>query len=292
MADDKLSNFIAISRKIFDHEFWEEDRIYSKFEAWVDLIQSASYAEDVVKTEWINNKEVKYSRGQLIASVRYLQKRWNWGSITKVERFLSVLKNKDMVVSEKGQGVNVITICKYDTYNPKKNNERTVKGQGRGQQKDKTNKVNKDNKEIYKYLTPNILLSELKNSDFESGSDELEYFKTATAFVEVFKSNKTLLGLKNIDDLLNAKYKPYTDPIRLMRTIEKVEKEDLLLVHKYLKGPKSIFWKKNIFSTSKLREQFERLLIEAKDIKPIEQEQPTQTYVPFNNTIDHRDRPI
>lgn len=144
MAEDKISNFIAISRKIFDHEFWEEERSYSKFEAWVDLIQSAFFKEDEIKSEWVNNKEVKYKRGQLIASVRFLQKRWNWGSITKVERFLNVLKNKDMVVLEKGQGVNVITICKYDIYNPKKKDERTAKGQGRGQQKDETNNVNKE----------------------------------------------------------------------------------------------------------------------------------------------------
>lgn len=143
MAKDKLSNFIPISRKIFDHEFWEENRSFSKFESWVDLLQSARY-ENTLKSEWINGKEVKFGRGQLIASIRFLQKRWNWGSITKVEKFLNVLKNKDMVVLEKGQGLNVITICKYDSYNQLFFDDRTAKGQDRGQQKDETNKDNKE----------------------------------------------------------------------------------------------------------------------------------------------------
>lgn len=148
MADEKLVNFIPINRKLFEHEFWEESRSFSKFEAWIDLLQSARF-EVEVKSEWINGKEVKFGRGQLIASFRFLQNRWKWGSITKVERFLNVLKNKDMVVSEKGQGVNVITICKYETYNQIKKYERTLKGQGRGHQKDKTNKENNKELSIY-----------------------------------------------------------------------------------------------------------------------------------------------
>lgn len=151
MADDKLKNFIPISRKIFSHELWEEKREFSKFEAWVDLLQTARFDKDI-RSEWINNKEVKFGRGQLIGSVRFLQKRWNWGSITKVERYLKLLENKDMIDLEKGQGINVITICKYDDYNKDTKDERTQKGQGVGQQKDKTNTVNNDNISINKLI--------------------------------------------------------------------------------------------------------------------------------------------
>ena len=125
MADDKLKNFIPISRKIFSHELWEEKREFSKFEAWVDLIQTARFDKET-RSEWINGKGVTFSRGQLIGSIRFLQKRWNWGSITKVERYLKMLENKDMVVLEKGQGVNVITICKYDDYNKETKEEKAL----------------------------------------------------------------------------------------------------------------------------------------------------------------------
>lgn len=143
-SQDWATNYIPINRKIFGHEFWEEKRVFSKFEAWMDLLQTARYEKEI-KTDWINNKQVSYGRGQLPSSIRFLQKRWNWGSITKVERYLRLLENKDMVVLEKGQGQFVITICKYDTYNPLKKDERTVKGQGRGQQKDKSNKERNNN---------------------------------------------------------------------------------------------------------------------------------------------------
>jgi hypothetical protein len=138
------SNFIPINRKLFDHEFWDEKRSFSRFEAWMDLLQTARYEKEE-KSEWIGGKQIIYGRGQLPSSIRFLKKRWNWGSITKVERFLKVLQNKDMIVLEKGQGQFVITICKYDFYNPIKNTERTVKGQQQGQQKDKSNKeINKE----------------------------------------------------------------------------------------------------------------------------------------------------
>ena len=133
------SNFIPINRKLFDHEFWDEKRSFSKFEAWMDLLQTARYEKEG-KSEWIGGKEIIYGRGQLPSSIRFLKKRWNWGSITKVERYLKVLQNKDMIVLEKGQGQFVVTICKYDFYNPIKNTERTLKGQQQGQQKDKSNK--------------------------------------------------------------------------------------------------------------------------------------------------------
>lgn len=165
------AGYIPISRKIFDHPFWKEKRAFSKFEAWIDLLQTARY-EESIKTEYINSKPVKWGRGQLPASVRYLMERWRWGSITKVETYLKNLQNEDMISLEKGQGINIITICKYDDYNlckgiertveiSEKDSERTVKGRG----KDKTNKDNKVNKEItIKVVSPETTLFNLSKS--------------------------------------------------------------------------------------------------------------------------------
>jgi len=33
-----ISNFIPISRKLFKHGFWLEQRAYSRFEAWLDML--------------------------------------------------------------------------------------------------------------------------------------------------------------------------------------------------------------------------------------------------------------
>jgi len=109
-----------------------------------------------------------------------------------------------------------------------------------------------------------ILLSEVSISDIKSDSPYVDYYKIATAFLEVFKKNKIILGDKNIKYLDGAKFQAYTDPIRLLIVTDGYTKEDVLVVYNFLKGENSKFWKPNILSTSKLRDKFSRLLIEAK----------------------------
>ncbi len=141
------SGYLPLSRKVFAHDFWLEDRPFSKFEAWLDLLQTARYDKEET-TDWIAGKPIKYGRGQLPASVRFLKERWNWGSNTKVEQFLKQLETRTMIKTEKGQGQTVVTICKYDDYNLTKENEKTAKGQQQrrkqGQEKDESNKDNKE----------------------------------------------------------------------------------------------------------------------------------------------------
>jgi hypothetical protein len=180
--------YIPISRKIFGHEFWREKRSFSRFEAWLDLIYTARF-EDTPKTEFMNSKPVTWNRGQLPGSVRFLMERWHWGSITKVENFLKYLVNTDMIVIEKGQGINIITICKYDTYNVKKEAQRTQEGQqkdsertAKGQQKDETNKDNKVIREINKSTIPLPGRIPVRKKDFldEKERKFLEMFNEIT----------------------------------------------------------------------------------------------------------------
>lgn len=193
-TQDWATNYIPISRKLFDNELWQEKRVFSKFEAWVDLLQTARYEKEI-KTDWINNKQVSYGRGQLPSSIRFLQKRWNWGSITKVERFLKLLENKDMVVLEKGQGQFVITICKYDTYNPLKKDERTVKGQEQGRGKDKSNK------EIIKEYNTNSI-----DADFSKPKNTATLKETFDLRKKAFR--ETLLPHTKSKNNPNGKFEP------------------------------------------------------------------------------------
>jgi hypothetical protein len=200
MADDKLKNFIPISRKIFSHELWEEKREFSKFEAWVDLIQTARYEKEV-RSEWVNNKEVMFGRGELIGSFRFLQKRWNWGSISKVERYLKVLQKRDMVVLKTGQGVNVITICKYDDYNKEIKDNETVKGQQPKRQQDKTNIDN--NKELFN------MSDSTDNGIVLSVNDKCENFVTYFNSVRSKATNKKSLykAISSVKKLYNIRFK-------------------------------------------------------------------------------------
>jgi hypothetical protein len=109
-----MSGFIPIKRSLFAHFLFKENRVFSRFEAWLDLIQLASFTED--HTELINGKLVKTGRGEKIASMRFLMKRWNW-SMSKVTDYLDLLRSQDMVVVDKESGTNKIVLVNFKKHN-------------------------------------------------------------------------------------------------------------------------------------------------------------------------------
>lgn len=115
--------FIKLNRKSFAHKFWTKARVLSEFEAWIDLIQSTRY-DETVKIEYIDGREIKYGRGQYPASIRFLAKKWSWGE-QKVRSFLSELKRDGSITTDSSQGMNIITLCKFDIYNSGANAENT-----------------------------------------------------------------------------------------------------------------------------------------------------------------------
>lgn len=112
--------FLRLSRRFFSNEMWKVAREFSECEAWLDLIQSARFeATDKAYSELIGGREISYTRGQYPASISFLMKRWQW-SEKKVRYFLAKLKRKGMITTCNKQGMTVITLCKYDEYNPYK----------------------------------------------------------------------------------------------------------------------------------------------------------------------------
>lgn len=106
--------FLRLSRRFFSNEMWNEARTFSSCEAWLDLIQSARF-EATPRKESIGGREISYSRGQYPASIRFLSQRWKW-SEKKVRSFLVHLRKKGMITVECNQGMNLITLCKYEEY--------------------------------------------------------------------------------------------------------------------------------------------------------------------------------
>jgi len=113
----QLSNFIPISRKLFKHGFWLEQRAYSRFEAWLDMIAQARY-ENSEKRAFIGSNVVCYNRGEFLISVRYLSDKWGWTK-NAVQKFLTLLKSENMIEMRTATGTQqtIVTICNYDTYN-------------------------------------------------------------------------------------------------------------------------------------------------------------------------------
>ncbi len=110
-----MEGYIKLSRKFFSNDMWNEARTFSSCEAWLDLIQSARF-EATPRMESIGGREVSYTRGQYPASIRFLSKRWHWTE-RKVRTFLAFLRRENMITLSKEQGMNIITLVKYNEYN-------------------------------------------------------------------------------------------------------------------------------------------------------------------------------
>lgn len=105
--------FIKLARRTFDHYLWTENRSFSKFEAWLDLLQLAAHSPT---KRIIRGHVVEIGRGEIIASLRYLGERWNWKK-DKVASFLGLIESDQMVRRSTRQQETVVTICNYDIYN-------------------------------------------------------------------------------------------------------------------------------------------------------------------------------
>lgn len=146
-----MKNFIPINRKIFDNYLWLEKRKYSKFEAWLDLLQMVSFSND--NKNLINGSMCRWGRGQYPISISFLAKRWGWTD-KPVRNYVKVLEKESMILLKKENKWTMLTICKYDNYNKtgqsegkSEGNQKAIKGQELNNINN-INNINKDKKEI------------------------------------------------------------------------------------------------------------------------------------------------
>jgi hypothetical protein len=140
-----MKNFIPINRKLFDHFLWSENRSYSKFEAWLDLLQTVSYSKD--NKSIINGVMCSWGRGQYPVSISFLCTRWGWKD-KAVRNYLKLLKNEKMICLDKTNKWTMLTICKYDSYNKTGQAEDMSEGKQETNKGQELKKVNKEKKEI------------------------------------------------------------------------------------------------------------------------------------------------
>lgn len=142
-----MKNFIPINRNLFEHYLWKENRKYSKFEAWLDLLQLVSFEDGNEKL--ISSVLCKWNRGQYPVSINFLCVRWGWKSKT-VRNYLLLLQKEQMIELKRAAKWTMLTICKYEEYNKRGQSEGKSRGnQGaiKGQQLNKVNNYNNLNKE-------------------------------------------------------------------------------------------------------------------------------------------------
>lgn len=234
MAD---KGWVAIHRSIRDHWLYQEKRVFSKYEAWLDLVMDANHKQNKFV---FDGKLVEVERGQKITSIRQLSERWRW-SRTKVTDFLTLLEKDGMLVRKSDSKKTVITIVNYDIYqnqdNKKSHSSDTEKPQKSTNNNDKTMNNNDNNnnsprntrkKRVYEDDDPNKIL--------------------AKTLFKLIKKNQDIKE-PNLDDWANT--------IRL--TIESDKRSGKEVQEMIVWASQHEFWSTVVLSPSSLRKHFDKM---------------------------------
>jgi hypothetical protein len=104
--------WISLHRKLQKHWLWTESRVYSKAEAWIDILLRSNPVEAKMKKK---TDVIKIGRGETVTTLGDLAFQWDWNK-SKVRRFLKILEDDKMIEVSSDQSNTIISICKYDHY--------------------------------------------------------------------------------------------------------------------------------------------------------------------------------
>jgi hypothetical protein len=161
--------WIKLYRKIIGNPLWTEKRVFSKAEAWIDILLNINHVD---KKTMIDSKIITVSKGQWITSEVKLSKRWDW-SRNKVRRFLNALKIEKMLTANGTANYTTLTVVNYefyqggDTTNDTANE--TPDGTTNGTTDDTTNETTDD-------TTKNLAIIELETTN-DTTNDTSDVFQ-------------------------------------------------------------------------------------------------------------------
>lgn len=272
----EISNYLPFSRQIFKHEFWSEERIFSRFEAWTDLLQTARY-EEAETRKLIGNSVVRWGRGELVASLRFLAERWGW-SKNKVDSFIKLLISEKMISKRTADGtqITVFSIVKYDTFNPnckikntEKGHEKDDPGTPPGHDRDKTNKDNTVKK-------VNIDINNIVGLAAPTTTTDVSFSERCKVFVDKFNQKR---GTKfrvtaKVSSELKFRLKNY-NPLQILNALDKAIKDEFHVENNF----------KYLTPEYLLREK-----VLERYINIVENTKPNAVFTPGTVKIDHRNR--
>lgn len=252
--------FIKLYRKIRQNWKWPKKEPYSRVEAWEDLIMEAAYKDT---DRLIDEKLYHLKRGQLIASSRYLARRWHWGR-AKVRSFIEKLLETKEIAQKTTQGMTQITILKYDTYNPPQPTKQPTDNPAKGKNFPKNDPGNDPDKstkyrtcggeEPTKQPTDNPLTSKKQPKSKkviykEKIVEDSAEFRLASLLFQKIQERKP--------DYKKPNLQSWARDIGLMLRIDKRKPEIVEQVIVWCQADD--FWQNNILSTRKLRVHFDKL---------------------------------
>lgn len=193
-----MSGWIKIHRSILNHWLYNEDRVFSRLEAWNDILLTVNYVD---KQAMIKGKLYTIKRGESILSFESWAKRWNWDK-TKVRRFLKLLESDAMVVIKSDNKTTHLTVCNYELYQDERNADETQTKRKRNTRD--TNIRNKENKEenIYRsfqHLSISIdefnkLCIEYTKQQIDDILDQIENYRNNDKFSSLYLTAKNWLS--------------------------------------------------------------------------------------------------
>jgi len=245
MSENKKDGFIPIYRSLFKHWVWETNEPFDKRSAWIDLIQLVKYDEGLAN-KMVDGKLIPYNRGEAITSIRYLKNRWKWQSTTKVENFLENLKKDNMIKTEKRQGITVISICNYATYNDFEKTENTAYYQEQirwqyeqnileGQRKDEIKQVNNITSKQVEQITIPAHAGTTTDDDFIKNKEIGKEYIQVLMFISQTKQ------IKKLEKVLEAK--------QYEKVREEYSKEQILEMLEKMENSKSTKSKTSVYLT-------------------------------------------
>ena len=138
-----MEGWIKLHRQLAENPLWLL-RPFSDGQAWVDLLLITTFDKGFIKTK--NGTKIKLKRGECGYSVLTLSKRWGW-SRGKVTRFLSFLKEEEMIQQKIVSNTTIINILHYQNYQDDTING-TINKTINGQQTDTIKNVKNDKNEL------------------------------------------------------------------------------------------------------------------------------------------------
>lgn len=148
--------YLPLWRKIEDHPFYRERRVYSKFEAWLDILMQTRHNPEPVDIMF-GMTTITCRYGELIRSKKSWARRWSW-SESKVRRFFELLQRLNQIRTKSEGKTTRITVLNFEIYDPRRRNNGVITTRDRRatDARPATNKNDKNykNKRIYSANLP------------------------------------------------------------------------------------------------------------------------------------------
>lgn len=156
-----MNGWIKISRGISTHWLWQDAE---RLKWWLDLLFMASWEDS---KQFVGSRLIAVKRGQLVASISYLVKRWGIGHNTVIA-FLKMLQEEKMITKSSMRNISIITICNYDKYQAEDNLKNKLNSEISTQYQSTTSRIEDNLKDNLKDTSKEI--KKKKNNTSSSSS--------------------------------------------------------------------------------------------------------------------------